>query len=269
MSTTSLNSEQLNPSPTAGFPVPITADQYTLAQQHAQQHTAPAKQQRVLHHTLAVLAVEAYCRYMGISTDRAANYSFDPIHQTTNDVADVALVGLGRLECRALGEVCPLWSDCLGVVAVQWDETTQTMRLLGFVPHTQLDPDAPLTAFAPIDALFEQIAETELHQLQMCWDDAVMIRVEERLKTSHVAIVLELERLLQRDLSPREREHRLRDFLMGQEMAFSGAGGDREMLGQPKETDESINQQLHNQQLQNECLELAEDLLDRLEDWWS
>lgn len=251
------------PTPLTGFTVPILPETYNFAQQQSTQQTTPQKQEQVLQHLLAVLAVETYCQYMDIPTERTQSNSFDPIYQSLTEAADLYLSGLGRIECRHLQEPAPtLADDCLGVVVVQWQSESRTMQLLGFITAETLQPGQPLSDYAPLDQLFERIEQLELHLLQIPLSDPVMQRVQQRLQTQSLsALVIRLERLLHNsELDEDDRQYELGNFLAGREPV----GASREEAGMLLSSEDSNTE---DEELL-ECLELAEDLFDRLGDWW-
>lgn len=123
------------------FTVPLSASAHRLARQFCHRHRHPQKGKQVYLNTLAVSAVEFYLRCMGVETDWPGSQSHDPIMQSTLDVADLALPGKGRLECRpqlpymsVLSIPPEAWRDRLGYVVVQLPPSLQEANLLGFAP---------------------------------------------------------------------------------------------------------------------------------------
>ena len=123
------------------FTVPLSASAHRLAQQFCQRHSSPQKAKQVYLNTLAVSAAEFYLGCMDVETDWRASQSYDPIMQSMLDVADLALVGRGKLECRPLLPDTPVLtippevqSDRLAYLAVQLSSSLQEATLLGFAP---------------------------------------------------------------------------------------------------------------------------------------
>jgi Protein of unknown function (DUF1822) len=122
------------------LPLPITRAAQQTAQTFANQlPTAKADQVRL--NTLAVLAVQDYFQLMEIPTDLTASDSQNPVLRLCEDVADLHVAGLGRLECRPVlpdENVCLVppetWEDRIGYVVVQINEAEHEAVLLGFVP---------------------------------------------------------------------------------------------------------------------------------------
>ena len=104
--------------------------------------------------TLAVCAVNDYLQMMGIPCDLKASDSWNPVVCLFDDVADLEVVGLGRLECRAIAPnqsscyIPPeVWADRIGYVVVQLDELHSQAIILGFakqVTRKQLEIDSLL-----------------------------------------------------------------------------------------------------------------------------
>ncbi len=117
---------------------PITHQGKMIAQQFAHGH--PDIAERVRRNTLAVWVMHEFLDALGISTDLATSDSWNPAMQLIEDVADLMLPGVGRLECRpvpAAAEDCsvPLevLTERIGYVSVALDEVAGEASLLGFV----------------------------------------------------------------------------------------------------------------------------------------
>ena len=106
--------------------------------------------------TLAVCVVNDYLQMMGIPCDLKASDSWNPVVCLFDDVADLEVVGLGRLECRAIAPnqsscyIPPeVWADRIGYVVVQLDELRSQAIMLGFAKqvtrkHLEIDSLLPL-----------------------------------------------------------------------------------------------------------------------------
>lgn len=126
---------------------PITQQGKTIAQQFARDHHHPTIAERVRQNTLAVWVIHEFLDALGIATDLSHSDSWNPAMQLTEDVADLVVSGVGRLECRPVSmetRDCPLPLEALteriGYVAVALDEAAGEASLLGFVPEV---PTAP------------------------------------------------------------------------------------------------------------------------------
>ncbi|MFQ3615985.1 MAG: DUF1822 family protein [Cyanobacteriota bacterium] len=130
------------------LPLPQAARQ--LAQQFASQQPTPAKAEQVRHNTLAVWVVNEYLQMMGIETDLERGDSWNAIARLAADVADLEVIGAGRLECRPIQNLstpCPVppevWGDRIGYVAVHIDASQREASILGFTPTLEPGDDGP------------------------------------------------------------------------------------------------------------------------------
>lgn len=122
------------------FTVPISLEAHALAERFRKKHRNSQKAKQVYLNTLAVFAVQFYLRCMGIQTSWQASLSWNPLIQTLMDVADLEVIGFGKIECLPVLpneqvihvplEVC---SDRIGYVAVQFESSLEEATLLGFV----------------------------------------------------------------------------------------------------------------------------------------
>ncbi len=121
------------------FTVPIVRDFHYLAQQVSkpQKNLKIAKQ--VYLNTLAVLTVNFYLRCMGIETSYENSYSLNPVMQYLVDIADLDIIGLGKIECLPiLSEEDIIYPseesylEKIGYVVVKLDESLLEATILGF-----------------------------------------------------------------------------------------------------------------------------------------
>lgn len=124
------------------LPLPITQVARKKAQEFALQQPTPQKAERVRLNTLAVCVVNDYLQMMGIRTDLTASDSWNSVVRLVADVADLEVIGLGRLECRPLQaheQTCDIppevWEDRIGYIVVQLDQPLREATVLGFA-HT-------------------------------------------------------------------------------------------------------------------------------------
>ena len=80
-------------------PLPMLSESVRLAKQLAQQHPQPQQAERIYHSLVAVLAVNQYLKMLGFATDLRQCDCWDPFLRITMDVADLEVVGYGRIEC--------------------------------------------------------------------------------------------------------------------------------------------------------------------------
>ena len=145
--------------------LPLSTQARQTALQFAQEQPTPEKAQQVQFNTLAVWVVNDYLQLMGIATNLAAGDSWNPVVRVCADVADLEVVGVGRLECRPVGpeaHSCPLppevWCDRLGYVVVRLHTSLHQATVLGFTP-TAAVTDVPLTQLQPLESLLAHISE--------------------------------------------------------------------------------------------------------------
>ncbi|MEM7792912.1 MAG: DUF1822 family protein [Cyanobacteria bacterium P01_C01_bin.118] len=148
---------------------PITQQGKAIAQQFARDHHHPAIAERVRQNTLAVWVIHEFLDALGIATDLTHSDSWNPAMQLTEDVADLVVSGVGRLECRPVpmdaGD-CLVPSEALteriGYIAVVLDEAEGEASLLGFAPDVPMThPQLSLERLRPMDDF-----PTHLHQVR-------------------------------------------------------------------------------------------------------
>lgn len=126
---------------------PITQQGKIIAQQFSRTHGHPVIAERVRRNTLAVWVMHEFLDALGIPTDLSTSDSWNPVIQLAEDVADLMVSGVGRLECRPVsGEAdCSVPSEALleriGYIAVALDEVAGEASILGFV--AEVPPSRP------------------------------------------------------------------------------------------------------------------------------
>ncbi len=102
--------------------------------------------EQVRLNTLAVWVVNYYLQMMGIPTDLKASDSWNPVVRLCANVADLAVTGLGSLECRPIRvheQSCyippEVWSDRIGYVVVEFDERLREATVLGFAQTAETE----------------------------------------------------------------------------------------------------------------------------------
>lgn len=146
------------------LPLPITQQARWFAQHFASQQPTPEKAEQVRLNTLAVCAVNDYLQMMEIATDLTASDSWNPVIQLCANVSDLQVAGLGRLECRPVGQTSTchvppeVWQDRIGYVAVQIDEASGQAIVLGFTA-TAGETELPLDRLQAPEALLDRLAE--------------------------------------------------------------------------------------------------------------
>jgi len=147
------------------FTVPLSSSAHHLAEQFCRKHCNQKKAKQVYLNTLAVSAVNFYLRCMGIETNWEGSQSRNPVMLSILDVADIEILNLGKLECRP---VLPqdqiihipseVWSDRIGYVAVQLDQSLKQATLLGF-SQTAGDGELPISELRSLEDLLEHLRQ--------------------------------------------------------------------------------------------------------------
>lgn len=148
--------------------LPILSDSIRLAKQLAQQHLQPQQAERTYHNLVAVLAINQYLQMLGFSTDLSQCDCWNPFLRMTMDVADLEVVGYGRIECCPISPaimttpspVCIVPADVeeerVGyiVVRIEGDLTTlePIVQLVGFT-DTVTGEELPLSDLRSLSEL--------------------------------------------------------------------------------------------------------------------
>lgn len=145
------------------IPLPITSETREIAHNFAAQQTTKQKAEQVLYNTLAVLTVQSYLEMLGIATDLPNSDSWNSVMQACDDVADLDIVDLGKLECRPLKSSdtschipMEVWDLRLGYVAVRIDDSLKQAELLGFVRKVATE-ELAISDLEPVEALIDRL----------------------------------------------------------------------------------------------------------------
>lgn len=140
--------------------IPISSEAYLEAEAAYAQQSSTQRQQTYLN-ILAIHAVQTYLQWLAIPMDWRNCDSYNPTLRCFLNVADLEVLGYGRLECRPvlpgatmLEVPSEVQSDRIGYVAVQFDEDLETATLLGFSP-TAAQTAIPLDSLASMDSLLD------------------------------------------------------------------------------------------------------------------
>ncbi|NMG09198.1 DUF1822 family protein [Brasilonema sp. UFV-L1] len=142
------------------FTVPISLEAHALAERFRKKHRSHQKAKQVYLNTLAVFAVQFYLRCMEIQTSWSASLSCHPFIQTLMDIADLEVIGFGKIEClpvlpnQKVIHVPPeVYSDRIGYVAVQFESSLEEATLLGFVKTVPDSGDLLLSQLGSLEDL--------------------------------------------------------------------------------------------------------------------
>jgi len=102
---------------------------------------------------------------MDIPTNLKASDSWNPIMRLCANIADLEMPSVGRLECRPVWEhqqICSIppetWEERVGYLVVQFDESLQEARLLGFIPSVATET-LPLEQLQPLEAFIDHLGQ--------------------------------------------------------------------------------------------------------------
>ena len=148
--------------------VPLDSEAYDRAEKFASEQATLHQSEQVYWNTLAVWTVNRFLQWMEIDTDLSQGDSWHPVVRSFNDVADLVLPPLGKLECRPVlpGETSvhlpvEVREDRMGCVAVQFQEKQHEAQLLGcYVSHAETDelPEQLLVHdLSPLDILLSHV----------------------------------------------------------------------------------------------------------------
>lgn len=157
------------------FTVPLGLSAHQLARQFFDKQPSCRRKQVYLN-TLAIYAVRFYLKCMGIEANWEASDSYDPLMQLLMDSADLEIPHVGSLECRPVlpgAQVVKVppdaWSDRIGYVAVQLDESLRQATLLGFVETVSQEEEIPISQLHSLKELrnhLRQLSQPEPIKLQ-------------------------------------------------------------------------------------------------------
>lgn len=178
----------MHPTSLPSISVSIDSHIDQLARQLAMEQITPQQSKQIYLNTLAVRAVATYLGWLDIETTLDQNYSLDPRLRDVFDVADLIILGAGRIECRPVlpeqesffvpYEVAE--EDRIGYVAVQFNRILDSAELLGFISVDEViefakeSGQVPLCELQPLDDLLIPLSELQpLDTLLDCLPDSV------------------------------------------------------------------------------------------------
>lgn len=153
-------------SPLNSVLLPIDRQDANYARLFASEQGTAKKGKQVYLNTLAVCAVHRFLKIFDVQTSLAESNCWHRGHRAIFDAADLKLSGIGKLECRPIlpGQTAltippEAVSSRLGCVAVQFGETLEQVKLVGFLAAKDMSPfvEIPLSQLQPLDRLFETL----------------------------------------------------------------------------------------------------------------
>lgn len=249
--------------------IQLTKKAHNDAHKFASKQANSQKVKQVYLNTLAVYAVQDFLNWLGIETDLNAGDSWHSVIRCFQDVADLVIPNLGKLECRPVlpGQTVislppEVTEDRIAYIGVQFQEQLNEVQLLGFYPT--IDPQAPLEEIEianlqPIETLIDYIDRLESAHFFLP-NEEVAIKVRDRLAIQSISeIITQLERIY-RTYNKYERRYAGGEFLASylpttKGVSFRGSipVADREEFDDSQQT---------------ELQDLAEELLEKLDEIW-
>ena len=177
--------------------LPISSRNRETARNFADEQATEQKGEQVLYNTLAVLAVQSYLQMLGITTDLLGSDSWNPVMRACGNVADLAILDLGKLECRPVRKSdtscympMEVWDLRLGYVAVEIDDSLKKASLLGFAVQVSTE-NLTISDLRPIEALIDR-----LHDVKALTARDSIVDLEQWLNNLFTAGWLTVESLL-------------------------------------------------------------------------
>jgi Protein of unknown function (DUF1822) len=248
----------------------LSRENHETARKFSVQQDAVEKGKQVYLNTLAVLGVRSFLEWLGIETDLNAGDSWHSVVRCFRDVADLVIPNLGKLECRPVlpGQTVislppEVTEDRIAYIGVQFQEQLNEVQLLGFYPT--IDPQSPpeaieITSLQPIETLIDYIDRLESAHFFLQGDEEVAIKVKKRLVDQSISeIVAQFDRIY-RTYNKYDRRYAGGEFLASylptvRDVAFRG--------GIPV-----VDKEDADDLQQTELQDLAEELLDKLDEIW-
>jgi hypothetical protein len=258
------------------------------AEKFAASQPTTEKNQQVYYNTLAVLAVNTFVEELRYETDLDAGDSWHPVIRMFNNVADLVLPGIGKIECcpvkvgeEAISLPSEVRENRIAYVAVEFAEPFDQVKLLGFIPAVGIGDDTeqiPLIELKPVEELLDYLYRIESGILEVqgpikerlsspTEDDPAEEKVQEILARLSIAeIVAKFERVYH------SHEESNWGYEGGKALAGVGSGGG--ILGDRKGDDtikksspRGISSDI-DEDVAAELNLIAEDLLEKLAEIW-
>ncbi|MGD1918692.1 MAG: DUF1822 family protein [Pleurocapsa sp.] len=166
--------------------LPITTEIRQIAAQFADRQPTPVKAEQVRLNTIAVSVTNNYLNMLDVATDLASSDSWNPVMQVCENVADLELTEIGKLECRPIvssDTTCQIplevWDLRIGYVVVRIEEDLKSAAILGFTPQVTTeelaiaDLEPPEALIDRIHQFSESVIETSLTNLGQWFNDVI------------------------------------------------------------------------------------------------
>ena len=248
----------------------LSRENHEIARKFSVQQDTVEKGEQVYLNTLAILGVRSFLDWLGIETDLNAGDSWHSVVRCFQNVADLVIPDLGKLECRPVlpGETVislppEVTENRIAYIAVQFQEQLNEVQLLGFYPA--IDPQLPpetieISRLQPIETLIDYIDRLESAQFFLQSDEDVAVKVREGLADQPISeMAAQLERIY-RTYNKYERRYAGGEFLASYVAAHTGFT----FRGGAPIVDKEGSDRLQQTELQD----LAEELLEKLDEIW-
>lgn len=145
--------------------LPITSENRQIAAIFSAQQSTKQKEEQIYFNTLAVLIVNNYLSMLGVSTDLSHSDSWNPVMRACDNVADLEILGRGKLECRPVRNIdsschipMEVWDLRLGyvIVKIDVDDYFKEATILGFLPQVST-AEVAISNLRPIEALIDHL----------------------------------------------------------------------------------------------------------------
>ena len=148
--------------------LPITSETRVIAHDFAGQQATKQKAAQILHNTLAILTVKNYLEMLGIAIDLANSDSWNPLMRACDNVADLNIANLGKIECRPCKESdtschipMEVWDLRLAYVVVKLDDSLKQATLLGYVPQVTSEK-LSIATLQPMEGLIDILHDAKV-----------------------------------------------------------------------------------------------------------
>jgi hypothetical protein len=150
----------------------LKGNYHQIARQFATQQDISEKAKKVYLNTLAVCTVKTFIEELSFETILEKSLSWDPIFRSFEDVADLVVSELGRVECLfVIGEEDSVTlpkevrQGRIAYIVVRFQEVLNEAQLLGFYPCPDQQVNSEnikVSELEPIEALIDYLFSLEL-----------------------------------------------------------------------------------------------------------
>jgi hypothetical protein len=242
----------------------LTENYHQTALKFATEQDNKDKAKQVYLNTLVVNAVNDFITEdLGFTTDLENSYCYNIAVRCFQDVADILIPDLGRIECIILNQNDDqlkvnkaVTEDRIAYIAVELpNQTLNKVKLLGFYPLYYPQPDLTeikLDQLTPIDQLIDHLFKLEMRNNDDDIDN-LLKKIEAKYNQSPLKVMADLERILRNSEPYQWRENiiNLVDHLVENQPS----------LAMVREANLTKNNN-------NELIDLEEELIEKLAEIW-